>query len=269
MKLKLKALVAAVALVAAGSANAAVTGGQAATGSSLMFEAWDTVSGLGMVQSLGETYASALTMSTLNFNLDSATFSSLLGTDTAGTGLNWKVFSVMHNDYGGASAPNSLGGYGLLTTVSKLPGLGFREDSSQLASLLLSQGDTAGTGHLGDINAALGTPTYGIIPNGNVANAGPSGGGGGAGNAYYGNFIGGDGGRVGFGSLDFYKYANDPDTYALLENKLGGTGAQFTLASTGNVSFGAPAAVPLPAAAWLFGSGLLGQGGIGRRRKQA
>jgi hypothetical protein len=46
------------------------------------------------------------------------------------------------------------------------------------------------------------------------------------------------------------------------------TGGLVTLTSTGTLeAAGAP--VPLPAAIWLFGSGLLGLAGIGRRRINA
>ncbi len=48
--------------------------------------------------------------------------------------------------------------------------------------------------------------------------------------------------------------------------------ATWNLASNGTLTYnieGAPAAVPLPAAAWLFGSGLLGLVGIGRRKSKA
>jgi hypothetical protein len=45
-------------------------------------------------------------------------------------------------------------------------------------------------------------------------------------------------------------------------------GTNLTLSSTGSLSVGA-AAVPLPAAVWLFGSGLLGLIGVGRRRAAA
>jgi hypothetical protein len=48
--------------------------------------------------------------------------------------------------------------------------------------------------------------------------------------------------------------------------------AVWSLSSTGQLTYsieGAPAAVPVPAAVWLFGSGLLGLVGIGRRKSQA
>lgn len=49
--------------------------------------------------------------------------------------------------------------------------------------------------------------------------------------------------------------------------------ATLTLASDGSVTYNldaaAPAAVPLPAAAWLLGAGLMGLGGMARRRKAA
>jgi hypothetical protein len=45
--------------------------------------------------------------------------------------------------------------------------------------------------------------------------------------------------------------------------------ASWTLSSAGQLSYDVPAGVPLPAAAWLFGSGLLGIVGISRRRKLA
>jgi len=42
-----------------------------------------------------------------------------------------------------------------------------------------------------------------------------------------------------------------------------------TLASNGDLTYVAPSAVPVPAAAWLLGSGLLAMGGAIRRRKAA
>lgn len=42
--------------------------------------------------------------------------------------------------------------------------------------------------------------------------------------------------------------------------------ATWTLGTNGNLSYIAPAAVPVPAAAWLLGSGLIGMVGVARRK---
>jgi len=254
--MKLKAIVAAVALVAAGMANAALTQNSASTGSSLYFEAYDSVSGIGMVQGLNsQTFQSALTMGTLSTTLDAASFASLLGTDTSGAGLHWQVFASSN------ISDQVYSGFGILTTITTLPGAAFNMDSSQLASLQVST-----TTHLDDINAVLGTATFGTIAASNAANMVN------VGSNYSGNLIGGNSTLTGFGSMAFYSITNDPNTFAVLYNgALGSAGGnqKFTLASNGLLTFndGTPPTVPLPAAAWLFGSGLLGLVGIGRRRK--
>jgi hypothetical protein len=46
-------------------------------------------------------------------------------------------------------------------------------------------------------------------------------------------------------------------------------GTNLTLSSTGTLTVGSTSPVPLPAAVWLFGSGLLGLIGVGRRRAAA
>jgi hypothetical protein len=259
ISMKFKMIAAALALVVAGSANAALTTGSASTGSSLFIEAWDTVSGVGFVQDLGKTFQSGLVMGqsgSLSFNLDAASFASLLGTDTAGTNLSWRVFASVDLDQ-----PYS--GSGILTTVTTVPASGFRADSAPLSVLQGSMNS-----HIVDINAVLtGNTTFATIPSANVAYGGLVGG------SYNGAFTGGNSAKVGFGAIDFYSYTNDPDTFALVETKLnGGIGGdnKFSLSSTGQLTFDASqaSAVPLPAAAWLFGSGLLGLVGIARRRKQ-
>jgi len=253
--MKLKAIVAAVALVAAGMANAALTPNTAATGSSLYFEAYDSTSGVGMVQGLNsQTFQSALSMGTLSTTLDAASFASLLGTDTSGANLHWQVFASQQAD-------TAYTGYGILTTITTLPGAAFNMDSSQLASLQISMQT-----HLDDINSVLGAATFGTIAASNAANMVN------VGSNYSGNLIGGNSTLTGFGSMAFYSITNDPNTFAVLYNgALGSAGGnqKFTLASNGLLTFndGTPPTVPLPAAAWLFGSGLLGLVGIGRRRK--
>lgn len=261
MKLKLKAIVAAVAMAMAGGANAAITNGDGTTGSSLMFEAWNTISGIGMVQNLGQTFQSAMGMGNYTSNLDSASFATLLGSDTSGSALNWHVFSVLQFD-------QLYSGQGLITSVVTQPGAGFGigTDLTALSSLLVSQGSTPGSGHVGDIIAALGSNDFGTFSSATAAYAG---GALGNGPAYYGNFIGGNSALVGFGTINgFYRYANNTNTF--LPEAFAISGSQpVSLSAAGVVTFGAPAAVPIPAAVWLFGSGLLGLVGIGRRRKDA
>lgn len=59
----------------------------------------------------------------------------------------------------------------------------------------------------------------------------------------------------------------------LLENSLGGpwtagaSGGTLDFHSTYTVTLGSPAVVPLPASVWLLGSGLLGLGLVGRRKR--
>ncbi len=55
--------------------------------------------------------------------------------------------------------------------------------------------------------------------------------------------------------------------YAAIVPSGGFAGFYYTLSMTGTI--GAPSAVPVPAAVWLFGSGLLGLAGVARRRKAA
>lgn len=82
------------------------------------------------------------------------------------------------------------------------------------------------------------------------------------------------GGVVGGAALNFYQIVGHGTaiTSQTLNAFANATGdATWTLSASGDLQFNAPgqAAVPLPAAVWLFGSGLLGLAGIGRRKLKA
>jgi len=72
-------------------------------------------------------------------------------------------------------------------------------------------------------------------------------------------------------ALDFYEMDGNTSTHKLATTQYANsTGAGFWFLSTsGDLTWNVPSAVPIPAAVWLFGSGLLGLIGIGRRRVDA
>jgi hypothetical protein len=78
-------------------------------------------------------------------------------------------------------------------------------------------------------------------------------------------------GYAGGSAVDFYQITDTgaaaSETPVQFANASGA--ATWSLSSAGDLVFSAPSAVPLPAAVWLFGSGLLGLAGIGRRKSQS
>lgn len=74
-----------------------------------------------------------------------------------------------------------------------------------------------------------------------------------------------DTGNVGDALLTSFVHSND--TFDATGHAVFTAGQWKLDAGTGTVSYVAPAPVPVPAAAWLFGSALVGLTGISRRRK--
>ena len=243
MNMKLKTLVVAVGMVVAGAANAALSssGPPGTGGSDLIFEAWDGTTSY--VMDLGaatqyDTFAAAAPSSAA-FTVD------LTGLNAAT--LQWQVFA---NNQGTAS----YGSFGVITTSAA-------GNAPAISSVLV----TSATIDLieGYQNAALGTATSGYIPASNsLAYAGQFG------NNTVGTFAKNTA-VTGFGSMGLYEFLDNGNatTAPATVNQFAGS---FSLASNGTLTYG-PAAVatPLPAAAWLFGSGLLGLVGVARRRFNA
>lgn len=245
MHLKLKTLVAAVAFAAAGMANAAFVVPTATGTGGMTFAAVNADGTLGYIQNLGSTYTAFNSGNVpLSTNLGS-TFTSNFNTSNAST-WSWYVFNDNGNN--------------LITTLSSL-NTGAPEDPN---------GGKETVGQIATINAAIQTYMF------DVQNA--------AGTAdsllvtsptavhnpiqlvtgYAANLAYSTNDLIGFGSMNFYKMtafgpAYNPSTVT----QLAGT---WTLASNGDLTYSV-SNVPLPAAVWLFGSGLLGLVGVARRRK--
>lgn len=245
--MKLKVVAAAVALAVSGASHATFTADMDAD-SSLVFAAWNGTTSY--IENLTATNAADTaslwiatngTPASASFQLNSL-FSS---TFTSGTGLNWAVFGGT-----GPSGPANPGTNILVTTG----------DATTTASTVGNIGSA-----LGSINSwfstlnttPVGTNDYGTIaltdPNSPAVLA-PG----------YNGFILGTTYMTGYGYMEFVSLADLNTPVLLHDNPTKG----FTLAANGALTYG-PAAVsevPIPAAAWLFGSGLLGLIGIGRRK---
>lgn len=114
MKLQLKTIAAAVALaVVAGSAAAAVPVTSTATGSELLFYAFDDATKTSYVQDLGQTYSSFLPTSAAA----GANFSASISSNTAWASYIASVAGDFSNTYWGVVAGKSISPKGLLTTV--------------------------------------------------------------------------------------------------------------------------------------------------------
>jgi len=264
--MKIKTLVAAMALAAVSTgANAAIVHGSSQVDGELFLTVFDEVGQKSYALDLGFTFnqMSADTSLARSYDLSTdANFASFMNNANLRytvTGANTEV---------GSSRRGTTTQQGFMVTTSG--------PESAVAIASQDQG-TAANGVIASItnmalnsNASAGVPyaadgSNGDINLSNVALIGEIG--------YYGDATWGDTlGNRGVTASDLV--GNEMNMYWARVNEADQTGpllldviGNWNLTSTGQLSYAGVSAVPVPAAVWLFGSGLIGLAGIARRKQ--
>jgi hypothetical protein len=270
--MKMKTLAAAIAFAAAGTANASIDLANTGDGS-LVLTAWDNVAQESYIRDLGmnlsQFQAAAVTPDaglTQMFAADPV-FSSLFGNNTA-SNIFWNITAADGTGTGNQRQLLGTAALGTLTTAISVSSDGVANVANNIFTPFFNNANnqTGPDGFSCSTRAScISTDT------GDLQYAGDSSWGGNWGNGAAGWQNAGTLGQ----SLGFYS-ANtlsaglgfNQATKVRFENAYGL--ASLTLAAVGAVTYsiaGAPVStVPVPAAAWLMGSGLLGLVGVARRR---
>lgn len=278
----LKRMAAAVALAAvAGGAHAAlVTGGSGAVATDdaeLFFIAYDPTTQHTLIKDTGYTYTyiaanagNTSWFSTLDLGA-LVTPGTGAGSFNFSSGLQWNLAVAIKNVSVTGNSNNGL--FGTVNLATSPTGAAVLQTASTTAAFnaarnKLSSAETTTTGKAQAINtyfALAGYPNASdnalIIENDPSQND--------AFNKAWGTNFGyafgiNNSGTIGE-SLAFYHWYLQSGPNRVVSDQLIG---EFTLSSTGVLSYAAPT-VPVPAAAWLFGSALAGLGVVPRRRKSA
>jgi hypothetical protein len=268
-----KAVAAAVALSAAGAASAAITD----TPSDLFIAVWNPSTSQSFVQDLGSAFSNTALNSTFDtagfsttFSVDSGSLSSAIGSGTytfvlfAGdlTQHTTHTCGGLTCSYLGDSMFYSQTAGGTLTPEANQSVIG---GASALVSGYVNNNHVGTTGFAASDNHGANSTYWAAASNVNAP--GP-------------NFqLGGYSGSATSGSagVNLVKYlatstndgGADPTTASFVGTS--STAGIFKLDGSGNLSYsvGGVTGVPLPAAAWLLVSGLLGLGAVGRRKAAA
>lgn len=284
MKLKMKLLAAVAVMAVAGQASAAITLGSVQGGSSLFLSVWDATTNESYIRNLGVNLNAFLPSTRTTLATDgNVNGTPITGDKTPDAGLNllFAGDSLFTSTFGNNDAANinwnivafdnqSSAGSGLsrvITTAAGAPG------TTNAGIGLIGGG---GTNYLSTL---IQQTTLGGASNSVVVTDPSSAAFAGAGNWDVGLNGGLNGSSAGAGyasQLGFYYLARSvvsgSNSALATQEQFGNTTgfATWTLDATGAANYvlaGEVAAVPVPAAVWMLGSGLIGLFGAARRRK--
>ncbi len=277
MKISMKMLAASVALATltmSGAANASIQfsdpgapGGNPGVDGELFLTAWDQAAQQSYSRDLGVLQHNFLTntsqkltynLNTLDTGVADANWAKFITTGSKGVGV---VYTVTANNQSWhipnyatsgflTTSPSSIADFEpSVNTISKLQNSGgsinlFAADSNAAAGDSLTTTTAANLSSFSVVKTVgyFGKPTWNIDDGGKT-------------------FL--TIGNIGH-SVAFYSALIQSDYLSVKVTKLPNV---WTLDTAGNLAYAPVSSVPVPAALWLFGSGLLGMVGIGRRRK--